>query len=290
MPGWYPDPSGQAGQFRYWDGTAWSQETSSNPGASAPGGVQQFYGQPKGGGPGRWIALVAVVLVVALAATLLIRGLSGRDDAANEDTNSSTPTVSSWDETSTATPPPSQTEPNPSGGSAVACPDGDTSTKQASGGRLSSGGISVAAIGWSSRSLDMPWVHNLVAEYKSITTSWMSVNAVGEMQMKDGFSGPKQAAQMMMECFASSHYYAGFSGRKDVIAEEVTIDGHKGYHLRSEIYVKDQGPDIPGDSVDVIVMDTGNADTMGVYFNSATIGDQATQAEVDKSMATLTVD
>ncbi|MCB0890798.1 MAG: DUF2510 domain-containing protein, partial [Propionibacteriaceae bacterium] len=24
QPGWFPDPGGQAGMFRYWDGTAWT--------------------------------------------------------------------------------------------------------------------------------------------------------------------------------------------------------------------------------------------------------------------------
>ena len=24
QPGWFPDPGGQAGMFRYWDGSAWS--------------------------------------------------------------------------------------------------------------------------------------------------------------------------------------------------------------------------------------------------------------------------
>ncbi|MDR2973721.1 MAG: DUF2510 domain-containing protein, partial [Propionibacteriaceae bacterium] len=29
--GWYPDPSGQAGMFRYWDGSTWSQAVSPTP-------------------------------------------------------------------------------------------------------------------------------------------------------------------------------------------------------------------------------------------------------------------
>ena len=34
---WYPDPGGQAGMFRYWDGTQWSTILSSSPTAPAPG-------------------------------------------------------------------------------------------------------------------------------------------------------------------------------------------------------------------------------------------------------------
>jgi len=36
--GWYPDPGGVPGQFRYWTGTAWTPAVTSNPSAPAPGG------------------------------------------------------------------------------------------------------------------------------------------------------------------------------------------------------------------------------------------------------------
>lgn len=36
-PGWYPDPAGQPGAFRFWDGGAWSAELSDTPYAPAPG-------------------------------------------------------------------------------------------------------------------------------------------------------------------------------------------------------------------------------------------------------------
>ncbi len=34
-PGWYPDPGGAQGMYRYWDGSQWSSTVSSTPGASA---------------------------------------------------------------------------------------------------------------------------------------------------------------------------------------------------------------------------------------------------------------
>ncbi|MDO9494328.1 MAG: DUF2510 domain-containing protein, partial [Nocardioides sp.] len=38
-PGWYPDPAGQPGAFRYWDGQAWGADVTDNPHAAAPGGA-----------------------------------------------------------------------------------------------------------------------------------------------------------------------------------------------------------------------------------------------------------
>ena len=35
-PGWYPDPGGGQGLFRYWDGKAWSAATTPNPSAPPP--------------------------------------------------------------------------------------------------------------------------------------------------------------------------------------------------------------------------------------------------------------
>ncbi|HEY9564325.1 MAG TPA: DUF2510 domain-containing protein [Nocardioides sp.] len=54
--GWYPDPSGEPNRFRYWDGSAWSNETTDDPTSPAPGtGPNPYesggYGQTQGGYP-----------------------------------------------------------------------------------------------------------------------------------------------------------------------------------------------------------------------------------------------
>lgn len=47
-PGWYPDPSGQPQSFRYWDGQTWSEQTTNNPYAPAPGDVAPPAAEPWG--------------------------------------------------------------------------------------------------------------------------------------------------------------------------------------------------------------------------------------------------
>src|SRR5665811_595575 len=83
--GWYPDPGGQRGAFRYWNGSTWSAQLSSTASAPPP---SSGLGQPSTNAPqfgqtgyqpgmgyteqtqkrriGPWIGIVVGVLVVAL--------------------------------------------------------------------------------------------------------------------------------------------------------------------------------------------------------------------------------
>ena len=51
MPGWYPDPAGTPNRFRYWDGRAWSTDTTDNP-AAAPTGCRRSGRRGDAGGAG----------------------------------------------------------------------------------------------------------------------------------------------------------------------------------------------------------------------------------------------
>ena len=114
--GWYPDPGGGQGLYRYWDGKSWSAATSPNPGAPPPNQGLAGIGQPttgtsdrprpdrrrirpgwpahvRGGGPtayanyqqiqkkkspvGWWIAGAALVVVIVVVAVLAIRAVTG---------------------------------------------------------------------------------------------------------------------------------------------------------------------------------------------------------------------
>ena len=47
--GWYPDPGGAQGLYRYWDGKSWSAATSPNPGAAPPTQGLSSVGLPTAG-------------------------------------------------------------------------------------------------------------------------------------------------------------------------------------------------------------------------------------------------
>lgn len=292
MPGWYPDPAGAPGRYRYWDGTSWSAETTDNPAQTRPQAFASPGGQPQDNrGKGGLIALLAGLLVLALLVWALF--FRGGDDfkAVPEDTNSASPTGPVWNETDTPTPTPSGvSEPAPTGGAMVECPTGGGEVTPHSGNELRGGGLVIPAAGdWndgSSQAFSLPWTRDMQAQtreiYRGQGTTWFSVQAVGAVQKSDGFTEVRNSARMMMSCFATSSYYSGFIGRKDLVTEQVTVGGKKGWHLRSEVYVEMESlPQVAGDVIDVVVVDTGNPDTFGVFVSSATIGDAPVQGVVD---------
>ena len=283
QPGWYPDPAGQPGQFRHWDGQQWSAQTSTTPSGPRPGDTDGNRG-------GWWIGIGVLVLVLAVVAGgVFLRSRS--HDSVTEDTNSSTPTVSSWDETSKPKDPPTS-PPDDGGGDLVACPKGDPtnlSSGEEKNGRLYGGGISVPSLGWNFESYQTDWINQTASQQLYITDTWVSTNAVGQVRKADGFTNPARAADVAMQCLASSRFYVGRTGQKTVVNEQVTVAGRPAHHIKAEIYVSNQGPDIPGDVVDVLVLDLGDPDTLSIYFSTATIGDTKVIADVERARADLRV-
>ena len=291
VSGWYPDPGGAAGRFRYWDGNGWSNETTADPSRTPP--PSQTGGAPHkpSGGKGWIVALVVLAVVTGVVVVAMTWGTGGTtfSGGAKEDTNSSTPTVSAWDETSTPTTPPPP--PTNSGGQVVACPlTLQVGRTPQVAGKLVADTLSVSTIpGWG---LDTMWlapVYDLHAQTQEVVPGWISNIAVGLLSNHDGFVDISTSAEMIMECFASSGYYMNFSEREDIQpGEQVSISGHPAWHIQSNIYVS--GYSVAGDTVDVYVVDLGaNKDHLGLFFSSCTIGDTARCAKVQAAIATLAV-
>jgi hypothetical protein len=293
QPGWYPDPGGAPGQFRYWDGSSWSANTQSTPG-----------GPPGGGGKKRPVGLivgiVAAVVVIALIAVFALPGLFGGPSiiGGGDPVDTSTPTKSSWDETSKpTTPPPSgpsdtPSSPQPSGGQPLNCAVGNPNERTSSdaSGKLTGGGLQVNQIpGWRMdyAPMGISFAYDVQSQSHSITSRWFSNIAVGAVKKSDGFADPAAAAEIAMQCMASSGFYEGFYKREDLTNEAMTISGKPAHHIRSNIFVTGHEP-IEGDVVDVIVVDTGDSERLGIYFGIATIKDSG-EALVKAATASLRV-
>lgn len=288
--GWYPDPGGSPGAFRYWDGAAWSAQTTTDPARagipSQPGGSGEDDNRPP------WLVLLVALLVLALLAGGLVWWRS-RDSLGlvAEDHNSSTPTISGWDERSSSPQPSDSQDPTDSGGRPVACPElGQVpSPSQPSGGRYSGGGLSFAEVpGWENSSgWGVDWADDVAGQRNPVVDSWVSIAVVGQVD-KQFFPNPRTAVQQLASCNATSFYYRGISGREDLASESVTIDGHQGWHLRTKITV--DGYAVEGDVMDIVAVDVGRPGHLAVFLSEAPIGDDARQQLVDAARASLRVE
>ncbi len=284
--GWYPDPMGEENKFRYWDGSAWSEDLST---------LSEIRGGSKPSVSG-WLnlAIVAAILVaVALVAWLIFGGTAFQPDhpPAIEDTNSAAPTVSGWDETTKPTPPPSQEV-------LVTCPytlNSDESS-QRNDGKLRGGGLMVDKIaGWSDIDFWLTWASDVHAQKDTVATGsyteWMSNIAVGQLNAEDGFTNAQYAARQTMECLASSGYFTDFTKRVDLRSEPYKVGDYRGWRMTSEVHVSSTDlPQIEGDIVDVIVVDLGVSNKLGLYISCVTIGDTTRAKLVEDALATLKVD
>lgn len=160
-------------------------------------------------------------------------------------------------------------------------------------GWISGGGLSYQAVpGWGVQELWLPWMHDLTAQtdvvYEAVTVSWFSMASVGALDIGDGFTEPNAATFQVMSCFATSEYYSGYAGRQDILSEQFNVGEFTGWHLRTEIYVNmDDLPQVEGDIVDVVVVDLGEPESLGVFLSSATIGDTERIAMIEDALASL---
>jgi hypothetical protein len=72
----------------------------------------------------------------------------------------------------------------------------------------------------------------------------------------------------------SQDFYTNFTGRNDLERGEVDVDGHTAYAVTSEIRIDDPELQVEGDVAKVIVVDTGDEETFGLYISVVPIGDQ----------------
>ena len=280
-PGWYPDPSGAPGQLRYFDGGSWTSQVMAQ--------GQDSAGGSSGASRGGVVAVIVGVLAIGLLVWFILRPDGGGAGGFPEDTNSATPSITGWDETSTPTPTPTPSTTDPSGATRVECPSsGGGYGYRSDGSRRLGGQLSFESRGWSQGGFSMPFAHDVSAESRTIRFGWQSNIAVGALLKSDGFDDPARSTKMMTDCFASSSYFRGYTGNKVLSTEAVTIDGKSGHRMVTEIYVSEPA-DVTGDRVTVIVVDTGDPDQFSFFVSAATITNPENIAEVQQTEQTLRV-
>lgn len=291
MPGWYPDPAGGQGRYRFWDGNAWTNHTTLDPRQPPPRPEPRTSSGRRGNLNWLWIVGGVVLLtVVALLIWVFMPGGRGPGGfvPVPEDTNSASPTVEGWDETSRPTPPPT------TAADLVTCPYtlNQDQTRQHNDGRLRGGGLVVDKIqGWRDAEMYLQWVSDFNTQMDTVRPGWVSNIGVGQLNAEDGFLDPQTSARQSMECFASSGYYLNFTERIDLVNEATTVSGYPAWRIRAEVRIESADmPEIEGDVVDIIVVDQGDPERMGIFVSSVTIGDERRQRLVDAVIDSLAVE
>jgi len=272
MEGWYPDPGGAPGQFRYWDGTAWSAVTTRNPAAPPPA---------PGSAPSRrrgWLIAVAA-LVVVLAVGLIVTLLRNPSPTvtATPDPEPSASISAGGDDTPVPAPPTELVTPVPTTSLSPEpaptrdnCPPGDPDFRSdhPADKRIHGGGLSFPRQkGWSKKTdYELSWAYDVGAQQ---APGGSAAYAVGALPVINGFEEPEQAAALVVECTASPTFFPGFKSRQDLAAESITVDGQPGWRIRTDI--QGQDPRLGEDGaygwiLEAVVVDLGSPESLAMFW------------------------
>jgi hypothetical protein len=257
--GWYPDPGGQPGKYRYWDGRSWSAAVSSYPGTPPP--EPAFgHGQPPSGAPvvpptpprkrtyGWLIALAAVIAVLVVVVVLVVRQVGPTETTAGPPAGQPTSQV-------------------------CPTPDSGTAGPQPNDGRVHAGKLSYPQLGspWSP-----PFPEYRVAfgrgvliqsvEIEHQAGGWEAAVLIGGLVAGDGFFTPQDGAAIVVRCVTGTFYGGSEVTRDDQVDRAMTVDGHDAWIIESQL-----GFDVPGiqakhELLIVVIVDTGG--DAGLFYAS----------------------
>ena len=301
-PGWYPDPGGGQGLFRYWDGNAWSAAVSPNPSAPPPAqglvgpGTQQQGdlpnvqgGQPygQGGQPaygqspyGQDYGTSAYanyqeleskkspigwwIAGTALVIVIIVVAVIAIRAVTGGDTGTTGGPVAQPSQD--ACPPQSTASPEPG--------------NHPADGRVHGGPVSYPMLGppWGAPQSEtrVPFGSDVQSQlvpdqidYDGNGANWVAQILVGELQAGDGFFTPEQGAQIVVKCILGAFYGNNPVNSKVKVNEKTTIDGHEAWLVESQLTFDIAGLKAKGELLIVAIVSAGNRS--GLYY--ATIPD-----------------
>jgi hypothetical protein len=296
-PGWYPDPGGGLGLFRYWDGKAWSAATSPNPSALPPS--QGLVGAPQGGQGGQQY------------------GQAGGQPTAGQPTYAATPYGQNYG-TAYANYQELEKKKSPigwwiAGGALViviivvavlairAVTGGDTGTTGVPGqpsqdvcpaestatpepnsshpadGRVHGGPVSypMLATPWSAPQGEnrVPFGSDVQSQLVPVETdydgngaNWVAQITVGELQAGDGFFTPEQGSQIVVKCILGKFYGDNPVKSNVTVNKGTNIDGHDAWLVESKLTFDIAGLKTKGELLIVAIVSAGNRS--GLYYAS----------------------
>ena len=284
--GWYPDPGGQPGRFRYWDGWAWSAATTADPRTpppalpSGPGSLPYALGFPstrrRSALP--WlIAAVALATVLVVVAVLVLRNLAASVTEPDTAPNPSTSTEVCPDAVlETATPPPAQT-----------------------GDRVRSGAVSYARLPdpfspptWDYR---VPFGRDVQSQDATVEQNaqgqqtWVAAVLVARLLAGDGFYGPEQGAKVVAECVTGKFYGNAAVERTDQRNEPTTVDGRPAWLIEAHLTFSLPHIETTGETMIIVVVETVTGEA-GLFYASIPDTSPEFMAATRAAQSTLAVE
>lgn len=295
LPGWYPDPAGTPGRFRYWDGSQWSTATTNDPrqlplveSTQAASTRSAESGSAGKASRKRRLAVIIGVLAVVLTTVAAVAFGGGLRQIINTSAPTSTPSrLDDSSPTPTATPTKSpSTSPTPK--ALVRCPKGDPTVRASHpiDGRVYGGNLSFeeqptfepAAI-----EQRFSFAYDVLQQSVPVSQNppWIAQLAVGQLRGKDGFvNDPRNTVESLVKCVITGNMYSPYlPTRTDIRSEGLSINGHSGWLIDSEITVDRPDLQVKGDHVIFIVVRDRN--DWGFFFGAVPIGN----AQLDAVLA-----
>ncbi len=269
QPGWYPDPSGAPGRYRFWDGKGWSTSTSADPDTPAPPGP------PRRPQRVRTLVLVGLALVVLVVASVVVM-VTERHPLLSGPGVIGTPT-----------------DPCPVDESAV-----DGPTDRPVDGRVHGGALSYPLLdgAWSAPRADdrVPFgrdVHLQTVELARTDANlvWYASVLVAELDAGAGFLSPEPGAQLVVRCLLDSFYGNAEVERDDQVNEAMRVDGRDAWRIESRLGYRVPGISDTGELLIVVVVDVGGG-RGGLFYASVPDSAASLLPTVRATLAQLTVD
>jgi hypothetical protein len=297
--GWYPDPAGAPGRYRYWDGARWSSFTTDDPrrpGSAKSPASSSTPSEPAKAGPppsqpprrrqlGLMIAVLAVILGVVVASAIFVGNFRSVVNNPLPASPASGTENSSPSRTPTSTATPSAT---PSASPLKRCPKGNPyqRARHPSDGRVYGGNLSFEAQPAFEAAVvesRFSFAYDVLQQSLSVSQNpnWIAQLAVGQLRRKDGFvRDARNTVESLVECVIVGNMYGPYvPTRTDIRSESLSIDGRRGWLIDSEITVDRPDLQIGGDHVIFIVVRDGR--DWGFFFGAVPIGN----AQLDTVLA-----
>lgn len=246
-PGWYPDPEAPD-RKRHWDGESWAKATRKR--RRWPLGVA---------------SLLAATMIVAL---LLLPGTAPAPDGDSADTPVARPTITPWPELLPPADDDAAAQEAALAGDPTDCPVVDEQrSSHNQPGFVTGGGLTFPTpTEWAAyREVAQSLTDEQSVERRFGGTSLRSTMTVGKVMRADGFMTPQEAATGVLDCHINSSRFPSNNMGVEVLTEgATTVDGAEAWALT--VHVKSIRSGAHATRIDVVAVDTGDDDYIGIYL------------------------